>query len=548
MGFLDRIMTAINAGITAFREESLVPIEALGWDAYQARIYRYTTGERYYSNIAYKNLVAYAAYAARRKTDNKLYKRIRGVYNPVNRLIEAYVAKTYGGAIDFEAFEGGAIPITGADDRLLAAIARTMLWSNWRQNKSLYVRQGAKLGDVFIKIVDEVDTQQVRMELLHPSKVKACEFDAVGNIQRALIEYQAYEDDDDDKPYTPNSHPENTVSKPYTYTEIITPARFDTYKNGSPFAFYNDANGTPVTGWDNPYGYVPMVRTMHRDEGLAWGANAYQSSLDKIDELNDQASLLGDAVRKNVDVPWLMIGLSEPEDKIAVADDNRDDLKALWVSGNKNEVGAQALSPNLDIAGTLKHIEALQEEIERDMPELALHRMRTSKNDTSGVANRILFNDAIDRFKEAAGNYDDGLIHALQMAVGIGGFRKYKGFEGFSLNSHDRGDLNFQIEERSIIDDELSKKDKVTFLMTSRAPNHAVWEELGVSEDKIDEWVAEQKAAQEAMMTSFDIDGNPVGNVGDLGKPSNANVDGPMPRQGANTPVNSTTGIGNVPV
>lgn len=542
-------MYAAQAGITAFREESLVPIEALGWDAYQARTYRYLVGERYYSNIAYKNLVAYAAYAARRKIDNKLYKRIRGIYNPVNRLCESYVAKVYGGSIDLEAFEGGAIPITGADDTLLAAIARTMIWSNWRSNKSLYVRQGAKLGDVFIKIVDEVDAQQVRMELLHPSKVKSCEFDAVGNIQRVMIEYQAWEDDDDDKAYTPNRQMADKMSKPYTYTEIITPDRFDTYKNGSSYAFYNDAKGNPTTGWDNPYGYVPMVRTMHRDEGLEWGANAYQSTLDKIDELNDQASILSDAVRKNVDVPWLMLGIEEPETKIAVSDDNRDDMKALWVPNAGPDAKAQSLAPNVNIEGTLKHIEALQAELERDMPELSLHRLRDT-GQRSGIAVQNEFGDAIDRFIEAQGNYDDGLIHALQMAVGIGGFRGYQGFKGYNLNSYDRGDLEFMIEERPILDDQLSKKDRVTFLISSSAPSEAVWSELGIADDTIEQWKADAQARADAMMTSFNVDGstsNTDTNVDGLGQMSNPKVNDNLPLSGGNTPIVNTTGISNIP-
>ena len=150
------------------------------------------------------------------------------------------------------------------------------------------------------------------------------------------------------------------------------------------------------------------------------------------------------------------------------------------------------------------HIDKLLEELERDMPELAMHRLRMGGQQTApGV--KASYNDAIDRFQEAQGNYDDGLSRAISMGVAIGGFRRYEGFQGYNLETFTSGQQDFYIKSRPVIDDELGKAEKITFLMGSNAPSHAIWKEVGIAEDTIDEWVAEQEANKEAMMLSMDV-------------------------------------------
>lgn len=505
MGFVNRVITAINAGITAFRDDALLPIRESGWDTYEARLFRNQTADRYYNNVAYKSLSMYAAQAARRKIDNKLYKRIRGIYNPVSRLVESYVAKVYGGELDFDNLTTGALPIANADDNLRNAIIQLAVWSNWRSQKSLFVRQGANYGNAFLKIVDDTALGRVRMEVLHPGKVKDMEKDSAGNIKRILIEYER---DENTTVYKPNDKMLTQNIDTYLYTEIITPDEFSTFRDGEPYAYYSDGNGNAVSKWKNPYGFVPVAPATHTDQGLVWGMNAYQSSLDKIDEINDQASLLNDAVRKSVDISWLFIGMQKPttaNSNTAFSDDERDDRKTMYVTPRPGEtVDAKALVSPLNIADTVLNIDKLLEELERDMPELAMHRLRTGSQMTApGV--KASYNDAIDRFQEAQGNYDDGLSRAISMATAIGGFRRYEGFQGYGLDTFTSGNMDFYIKPRAVIDDELGKAEKITFLMGSNAPNSAVWKELGVAEDDIAEWEAQAEQAKQDMMLSMDV-------------------------------------------
>lgn len=507
MGIARRFMTALNAGITAFREDSLIPVREMGWDTYEARLYRNQTADRYYNNIAYKNLSNYAAQAVRRKIDNKLYKRIRGIYNPVNRLVETYVGKVYGGELDFDNLTTGALPIANADDALRAAIIQLAIWSNWRAAKSLYVRQGANYGNSFLKVVDDTTLGQTRLEVLHPGKVRDMEKDAVGNIKRIIIEYER---DEHPSQYLPNDNRHDQKTETYLYTEIITPERFSTFKDGEPFAYFADGNGNRVTAWDNPYGFVPVSLAGHVDMGLTWSASAYNASLDKIDEINDQASLLNDAVRKSIDISWLFIGMQKPTPtgtatNTQFSDDARDDMKAMYVTPRDGQtVDAKPLVPNINIADTSANIEKLLEELERDMPELAMHRLRMASTQTApGV--KASYNDAIDRFQEAQGNYDDGLSRAISMGVAIGGFRRYQGFAGYGLDMVTKGNMDFYIKARPIIDDELSKSEKITFLMGSNAPDRSVWKELGIAEDDITEWEAEAQKAKDEMMLAMDV-------------------------------------------
>lgn len=505
MGLVKRVITAINAGLTAFREDAYLPLPETAWDAYESRLFRIQTADRYYNNVAYNTLTIYAAQVMRRKIDNKLYKRIRGIYNPVNRLVETYVAKLYGGKIDLDKLTTGALPIINADDNLRAALVQLVLWSNWRTQKSLFARQGTNYGNAFLKVVDDTTLGRVRMEVLHPGKIKELEKDSSGTIQRVIIEYER---DENAVAYQPADSWWSKKATHYLYTEIIDKDSFSTYRDGEPYPYYTDSNGNKVSKWDNPYGFVPLSNVAHNDQGMVWGMNAYQTALPKIDEINDQASLLSDAVRTNVDISWLFIGMQQPDtakSNTTYSDDKRDDRKAIYVTPRDGQtVDAKALVGNLNIADTVTHIDKLLEELERDMPELAMHRLRMSGQQTApGV--KASYNDAIDRFQEAQGNYDSCLAKALTMGVAIGGFRGYDGFQKYNLETFTGGAADFYIDGRPIIDDELGKSEKITFLMGSNAPNRAVWKELGIAEDDITEWEAEATQAKADMLLTMDV-------------------------------------------
>lgn len=470
-------MNAARAAVIAFNEKALIPLEQFDWDDYNARLLRYAVYEGYYSNIAYRSV---ATYSARLKSTSALYKHVRGIYNPVYRLTEAYVSKVYGGGLDFEDLSTGAIPITMADDRLKAAIRQLWLWSNWRTQKQVYVRTGARLGDVAIKVVDEPDRGRVRMEVLHPGKIKDVTTDAVGNVKSVVLEYERTDPDTD---------------REYIYTEMIDQESFRTFRDGAPYAYYANANGQLVSEWDNPYGFVPMVLVQHKDMDLQWGANCFHGQVGKIDEINDAASILNDQIRKAVNTLWYFAGVGKATE-LSVTADEKDKLPAVY--GPKDSQ-PHAMVANIDLAAAGSNVDRLLAELERDMPELSMHRLREGGNATApGI--RSAYNDAIDRFIEAQGTYDDGLIRAQKMAVSIGGFRGYDGFRGYNLDSFDRGDLEHYIKDRAIIEDTLSKTERLNALQAASAPIWLVLREMDFDQETIDEVMAfkEQETRQAA--------------------------------------------------
>ncbi|GAG43726.1 unnamed protein product, partial [marine sediment metagenome] len=50
------------------------------------------------------------------------------------------------------------------------------------------------------------------------------------------------------------------------------------------------------------------------------------------------------------------------------------------------------------------------------------------------------------------GNYDAALVAVQQMAIAIGGWRGYEGYDGFNLESYKLGDLEHSITSRPVFE------------------------------------------------------------------------------------------------
>lgn len=465
-------MTAIGVGFTAgrnaflgYNQEALAPLSAYQWDAYASRLFRYMHYRHYYNNTVYSELESYAV-LHKKKANQGLYRFIRPVYNPAARGVDLYPSKVYGGQLDTQDPTRGAIPLLLKSEAQKRAIRQLWQWSNWGIQKSLYVTTGAMLGDVFIKIIDEPSKGRVRLECQIPDIYKEIEFDGVGNVIRYVIEYRKTD---------------VASGKTYEYKETGDKELFRTYKDGDLFAYGDFAE------WENIYGFVPVVHVPHKlTVGAKMGTGVIHKVLWKIDEINSAASSVNDQIKKTVNPIIHAKGLQgQVEMQLS------DDKGTLPLIKTDNTVDLIPLTVNLDIAAATNNVEQMLMEIERDMPELSLHRIRESGQATApGV--RAAYSDAIDLINEAAGLYDDGLVRAHQMAMTIGGIRKYQDFESFNIDSYDNGDLDHSIAPRDIIDDSLSQYEKVTFLMQAfglpnRAEQEMVLQELGYSETDIKE-------------------------------------------------------------
>lgn len=475
---------ALVAAVQAWNERAQTPGQP-DWDSYSGRLSRYALYQAYHDNTVYNSLLTSAK--AHREA-RKLYQHIRSIYNPVSRQVALIASMVYGGSINMQTLKTGAIPLVYDNDELTPAIQALWKWSRWQENKTLYPRIGALMGDVALKVVDEPAKGRVRIEVLNPAKIEQVKTDAVGNIVEISIAYY-------------RSEPDLNGGRRFLYRERIDKQWFRTEMDSQPFAFYADGDGQPMDTWPNEYGFVPVALAKHYDVGQMWGANAFYNALPKVDELNDLASLLNDQIRKTVTPIWALEGAAGQ--KLDLPNDARDSMPLLRLP-----TGARMtpLVAPLSLGDALGSIEKVYAEIEKDMPELALTRIREAGNLTApGV--RTGYSDAISRIEESRGNYDGALVRAVQMAVSVGGMRGYAGFQGFTLDSYDAGDMEMAVKERPVIADTLATTERIQAIQTASAlpPAYArlVLSELDVDDDTIDDILAEQQPPTPTLPTSL---------------------------------------------
>lgn len=480
-----RAVVGMQRPYHVYRAEWISPLAApsfsmtdTDWDTWDARLFRYHLYDLYTTNQVFTDLEKFRLAHLKRLG---LYKFTRSIYNPVARLINITAAKCYGGNLDWDTLESGAIPLQNLDEKLRTAIRTIWRWSNWGELKMPAVRQLARYGDSILKIVDDPEKERVRLEVLHPGVIRDAVVDAVGYVKEVTIEYL--------KP-----DPEND-SRLVTYREVITKDAFRTYRvvgnKEELYGWHTAPDGTPMPEWENIYGFVPLVIARANSINRSWGTTTYFNTLDKIDELNSQASLIHDQIRKLVDALIYFPGVGKMSEVSApTVEDNDDPLsnyferETLRVLKGPPGSRADVVAANVDFSGAIKTLENLMAEIEHDLPELSFAKLRDYQLHSSPAV-RTALGDAEDRLLEFNGNADMALLRALQMGITMGGIQNYDGFESFGPDDYDRGNLDFQIVPRDIIADTLSKNERLNLLLQSDAPTRWVWRELDVEEDEI---------------------------------------------------------------
>lgn len=413
---------------------------------FSGRRLRYRIYWSYYSQSAYDNV---NVWATSYRSQYGLYRYIRNVYSPSYRLAEFYKSHLWGGPLDAGAGMDGAVPIETENERVRKALSELWLWSNWQSKKDVVTLWGTVMGDVFVEVVDDVSRGRVYLEPMRPGQVKSVDLDSYGNVKGYELEYEIH-------------HPSRTGTA--IYNELVTRDGEDvvyrTYLNGAPHAFSSnlDRSGEPVQEWAIPYGFVPLVFIKHNDVGLDWGWSEYQPLAGKMREADDLASALSDQIRKTIDPIWLMKNIKSTSLSWSGADPTvnrplpgREEHKLLYAQGEN--VDAKAMVAELDIQGSLSHLGGIIEEIERDYPELGL-QVKTASGDASGRALRVARQPATAKVLQRRANYDSGLVRVQSMAMAMGGYRGYVGYEGLGLDSYGRGDLNHSIADRPVFEND----------------------------------------------------------------------------------------------
>lgn len=463
--------SAYGAFWASYRQEDFVAEQEFFWDDYEPRQARYWHNRRYADNTIYTSInLALTQF----KWKEKLYQHIQGLRNPVARLVRVERSKVFGGLINYETFEDGAIAIAGADKALLGAIRNIWQWSNMDTMKGLLVSEGATMGDVALKVVDDIERQKVRLEVLDPRKVKRVVFDPVGNIKEIEICYIKTNED---------------TGKDYEFKEIIDKE-----------AFYLYEGDTQTLEYPNPYGFVPVRWIKHADVGRNFGATSYHETRSKIDALNDLVTLLHTNIRQQAIPKFALEGKSSlpKQDSspttINVTADERDKAPIL-------PIGEGKLTPivyNADIANGLQLAYQQQMEIEADLPQLALTRLRSEQPNTSGVAIENLYSDAVDVLEDTQVNYLAGLMAGTQMAISMAAYRGYEDFQAYSLDSYEAGTLDFELKPKPIFRSQLSREKRIELtLQAADSPaSSLVLPLLDFDEEDIEEF--ENKKADES--------------------------------------------------
>lgn len=362
-------------------------------DSITTRASRYEVLWGFYLNDIYDEAVN--DLAAVYKAQEGLYTGIVGLYNPVSRLVDFYVSKVAGGALAHQA-----LPLM-ADAATAAHIRQIWAWSDWQVKKALWVRYAASLGDCVLQMT--TPPGQVRMEVHHPGELIEADFERDGSITYAVLQYAATERDT-----------QTGISRTYTYKQVVTPQWFQTYKDGSPWDYAQGVAGGKAGGvweWENPYGFVPLVLTRHKEIGQTWGACCFHHVIDKIDDVNDLASHLGAQIRKAVHPQWVSYGTK--------AGSGMERSDKLWHHPNP-QGKVEALVEEIDIAAVTAEIQQRLSEIEKDCPELKAGRVGDNARDVSGRAVALLAGDVVDRVTEARALYDAALVKAQTMALEMG--------------------------------------------------------------------------------------------------------------------------------
>ena len=487
----------IQMATKAFREGYITSdlLDSGDYDDFDSRKLRYQVLWAMYENTLFRDIHKWAQ--AYRNTYG-LYKEIRNIYSPANRMVEFWKMIIWGGFLHDEALEEGAIPIKTDNESIRTAIKQLWMDSNWAVQKDILVGWGTSLGDTAIRIVDDVTNKEVRIEPVHPGTIKDVDVDPKGYVISYELEEVRILDE------------ENVKSKEVVYREVATiddkgVVTYETFVDDKPASW----DGQPET-WTESYGFIPLIPIQHNNVGSPWGWAEIHPGRSKINEIEDLASKMHDYIRKVVDPIWLM-NFKKPKDSAdmehttaATSTDRpapaREEIPAIYVP-NPQAKAEPLVTDMIDIEKTSIAIQHILAELERDFPELQMD-IWTVGGYTTGAAMKTARQKVERKVQQRRPNYDGALIKAHKMAMAIGSQRNYEGYGDFSSDLDDDAKDHYIPADRIIFEadalEELDKKKKFWDVMIDvvakskgQIPPKMVLRDFGWSEARIDEFLVE---------------------------------------------------------
>lgn len=451
---------------------------------------RYALQRAYYANNGLYERLAQSLYDSGVKS-----RAVRGLRNPAFRIVEAYPAHLWPGDLP------EALPIVTENDRIQAPIQQAWAWGNWARRKQLFARDLAMLGDQFIKVVADAQRKRVYLELVDPAIVTEFDTDERGNLTYIRIDQHSSERQGD------------TVRK-FWHVEIWS-KELQTYRR------WERQNPEPDTTHLGPpteeipfigYDFVPIVHCQFRDIGAGRGVGAFWPQIEKIDQVNAEATRLSQMLFRHNTATMIVVGGTDPDGRglpaptigptatdgsVLISDDS-----LISVPGGAR---VESLVPNLNYeAHRLVNSDGLLD-LQQDSPEMAYWRvMELGSNEVSGVALRHILGPFIMRLREVRGNAEDMLARADMMALTLGGLVGADGFQ--NLGSFEQGDFEHTFEEREVIalsdveeaQSDLTKAQTYQALISAGLPvGEALQRALGYTEEEAADLMTAQANAVE---------------------------------------------------
>ena len=452
----------------------------------------------------------------------RLPKRFRTVYNPTGRCVDFYPAHCYPGDwnLDGRASPDGRpnrVRFTGDafDDRagmkageLPSAVMQALDWGNGSAMLYVYVRTAAKLGSVLIECVDRLpdaehgQTGKVYPEVIDPRDVVDLDLSPSGHVRRYAVAYRAV---------NPRTQMAATYRKEVDRQTVRT--------------FWDDAL---VSDEPHDYGFCPAAWVKAFDAGGHYGRPAIASAVRKIVEYNRIVAPTSDWVSKFLHQPmvfWTDADFrANPDIVFEVPDDDGSKLPYMKLPVGGSVTPLVGVMPIGEIGGYLDRLSA---QVESDLPEIVVSQELRAMSNVTGPGAARMMADAAGRLDEVQGNSDAGLVKLSQMLVAIGGYRLNDGawgatskltrqqqkFSPFSLESYGRGDLDFGLVRRPLV--ETTELERVSLAtMKELLQTRAGLREVGYSDEpgpgnapsEIDTMLAERQALSgllDARLTGF---------------------------------------------
>lgn len=525
-------------GMNSFHEQYFVSNAegqvAARWGDYFRRKERYAVYWAHYENNVYRKVHLWSDLY---KSAYGLYSFTRSIYSPAYRLVEFWATHLMGGGLDPLAGDGkgvpSALPIVTDNELLRPAIARLWQDSGWQANKETFTRFGAAMGDVGLMAVDDPIRQFSYLKVIHPQSLRTVDRDARGNVTKYVLE-ELRED--------PEYDADVTTPALATYNEVCTKVgnriAFATYRNGEPYdwrAYPDDRAPTIGPVWTEDYDFVPLRVVQHRDMGLCWGWSELHSIISKLNELDDLASKIDDAIRRQVDCPFFFTGVRDGIRPIAAPDEDEENTDRDWMpsfaSPNEHAKAHPLIQP-INVKECSDHALSILAQLERDHPEL---RADDIGPDASGTARRIAQEKVEAMVAQRRPAYDDATVRAIQMCLSIDEIKgyAYPGVSSFGPDAYIRGLLDFSIGNRPVfaVDpmDKLELDSKfwanasaavragcplVTFLRRND------WSEKDIASMEVDQVADAQRANPDGLLTSQTVYKGTIGPGGVVEEPA----------------------------